>query len=126
MRSDLAPLLPAYSIGQRKQPAMSVRLFRRCGKHVAQIILVQLPYSSTLGKLRELHIQHRTLPRAATAGTAAGVPEEQPSIVPVHFHYASKKTGGPAPAPTLVILHALSITPSRRGSRPALSAPYAC
>src|SRR5436309_3567881 len=59
-RSDLASLLPAYSVGQHKQPAMRARLLGRRGNHITEIVLVLLARSAAIGELREFHIQHRT------------------------------------------------------------------
>ena len=47
-RRHLAELLPPYSVGQRKQPAVSARFGRRRGERVAKIVLVLLPYSSAV------------------------------------------------------------------------------
>ena len=54
--SDLAPFLAAHSIGQRKQPAVSLLLLRDLGEHVAEVILVVVAYSPAVGSLSKLKI----------------------------------------------------------------------
>jgi hypothetical protein len=54
--SDFTPVLATYSIGERKQPAIRLPLFRDLGEHVADIILIVVTYSPAVGSLSKLNI----------------------------------------------------------------------
>jgi hypothetical protein len=48
----------AYSIGQRKQPAVSLPPLRIFGEHVAKVILVVATYPPAVRSLSIFKIQH--------------------------------------------------------------------
>src|SRR4029077_21126726 len=69
VRRDLALIVPANAIGQDEQPAVTARFLRRRGRDVAGVIFVMAAYFSSIGKLRELHIQHRSCNTSLPAPT---------------------------------------------------------
>jgi len=55
-RRHLTLRLPPHSVGERKQPAMRLLLFRCLGEHVAKIVLVMATNSPAVGSLSKLKV----------------------------------------------------------------------
>jgi hypothetical protein len=84
---NFTALLPAYSVSQRKQPAMRTGLSRRGGDYRAKVVFVVFAYPSGVGQLGELHIQHGA-PSKQRAALCPPGPTDYPPIV---THTASER-----------------------------------
>ncbi len=100
MRRDLALLLPAHAVGERKKPAVTSRLRVPGRCEVADVILVVRADPAHFGKLCELYLEHWILERTNNTVHPDGSAELLPSVEPRHYN-SPKMTGRPFARPVL-------------------------